>query len=233
MLPDKAVQDRILLWVAILAATLIQISIAASQVTLGLGILLLLVFRQKLQFPRLWIPLAALFFWTALADVVSPDPWLGRAQIKKFFVFFLLPLIYSTFLTQFSKVFYLMAAWCAAATASALLAIFQFVRHLHESYISYVGKRITGFESHWMTFGGLQLMVLLLLLAHWFFSSRRLARLGVCRHSDYWRRDFPRRHAQHLARCHSGDSVSCLALETQNDSRDSGDRNHKFSGGAA
>ncbi len=176
MLPDKAVRDRILLWIAVLAACLIQISIAASQITLGLGIVLLLVFRRKWQFPRIWVPLAALFLWTALADVVSPDPWLGRAQIKKFFVFLLIPLVYSVFLTQFEKIYYLIAAWCAAASASALLAIFQFVRHAHESYMAYVGKRITGFESHWMTFGGLQLSVLLLVLAQWFFSNRRMPR---------------------------------------------------------
>jgi hypothetical protein len=88
MLARPEVQDRILLGVAILAASLIQISIAASQIFLGLGIVLLLVFRQKLPFPRIWIPLAFFFFWTALADVLSPDPWGGRAQLKKFFVFF-------------------------------------------------------------------------------------------------------------------------------------------------
>ncbi len=163
-----------MLAVAIGAAGFIQISIAASQVLLGLGILLLLIFRQKLSFPRIWLPLACLFLWTALADVVSPDPWLGRAQIKKFFVFLFIPLIFGVFVEQFPKVFYLMVAWVAGATASALLAIFQFVRSAHASYISYVGRRITGFESHWMTFGGLQLSVLLLLLAQWFFSSRRM-----------------------------------------------------------
>ena len=174
MLPRKEVQDRILLAVAIAAAGFIQISIAASQLLLGLGILLLLIFRQKLNFPRIWIPLVCLFLWTALADVVSPDPWLGRAQIKKFFVFLFIPLIYGVFAEQFPKVFYLIVAWAAGATASALLAIFQYLRSAQASYISYVGKRITGFESHWMTFGGLQLSVLLILLAQLFFSNRRL-----------------------------------------------------------
>lgn len=174
MLPGKEVQNRVLLAFAIGAAAFIQISIAVSQILLGIGVLLLLVFRQKLPFPRIWIPLAGLFFWTALADVVSPDPWLGRAQIKKFFVFLFIPLIYAVFAEQFKKVYYLMLAWTAAATASGLLAIFQFVRSAHASYISYVGKRITGFESHWMTFGALQLSVLLLLLAQLFFSNRRM-----------------------------------------------------------
>ena len=174
MMPRAELQDRILLSVAIAAATLIQVSIAASQILLGLGILLLLVFRRKLSFPRIWVPLVALFIWTALADVLAPDPWLGRAQIKKFFVFLFIPLIYAVFRRQFQNVFYLILAWAVAATASGSLALFQFARSAHVSYISYVGKRITGFESHWMTFGALQLSVLLLLLAQWFFSSRRL-----------------------------------------------------------
>ena len=181
MVPRAEVQDRLLMAVAILAAGLIQISIAASQIFLGLGILLLLVFRRKLPFPRIWSPLAFLFFWTALADVLSPDPWGGRAQIKKFFVFLLIPLIYGVFERQFSKVYWLMIAWTFAASASGAWALVQFglkYRHAEHAgqnfYFTYVGSRITGFESHWMTFGALQLYVLCLLLAQWFFSSKRM-----------------------------------------------------------
>ena len=163
-----------MLVVAIAAAGLIQVSIAASQIFLGIGIVLQLIFRQTLPFPRIWIPLACFFFWTVLADVFSPDPWGGRAQIKKFFVFFLIPLLFGVFARQFEKIRYLIIVWTAAAGASAIWAIVQFARHAHEAYIAYVGKRITGFESHWMTFGALQLSVLLLLLAHWFFSSWRM-----------------------------------------------------------
>lgn len=181
MLGTTDTQNRILLVVAIAAAALIHISIAASQILLGLGILLLLLFRQKLEFPRIWIPLAAFFLWTALTDVLSPDPWGGRAQIRKFFVFLFIPLIYGVFAPQFEKVFCLMVAWAAAATGSAIFALAQFVwKYQHEKsapagfYIAYLQRRITGFESHWMTFGALQLSVLSLLLAQWFFSSRRM-----------------------------------------------------------
>jgi putative inorganic carbon (hco3(-)) transporter len=174
-------RNRILLAVAILAAALIHISIAASQIFLGLGVLLLLVFRQKLEFPRIWIPLVAFFLWTALADVVSPDPWGGRAQIRKFFVFLFIPLLYGVFRHQFSKIFCLMVAWTAAATASGMWALVQYVlkyeqiRHSGENfYVAYLRRRITGFESHWLTFGALQLSVLLLLLAQLFFSDRRM-----------------------------------------------------------
>lgn len=168
-------QDRILLLAAITAAALIHVSIAVSQIFLGVGALLLLIFYRKWEFPRIWLPLAALFFWTVLADALSTDPWLGRTQIRKFFVFLFIPLIYSVFIRQFPKVFYLMAAWTAAATASGIWALEQyFVKYRHVGYQSYVGQRITGFESHWMTFGALQLSVLSLLLAQWFFSSRKM-----------------------------------------------------------
>src|ERR1700685_2955911 len=167
MLPRSDVQDRILLAVAVAAAGLIHVSIAASQILLGVGILLLLVFRQKLEFPRIWMPLAAFFLWTALADVLSPDPWGGRAQIKKFFVFLFIPLMYGVFVRQFDNAFYVMVAWTAAATASGIWGLAQFVvDYEHEKsapagfYIAYLQRRITGFESHWMTFGALQLSVL-------------------------------------------------------------------------
>jgi putative inorganic carbon (HCO3(-)) transporter len=177
----KARQDLILLIVAIVAATLIQVSIAASQISLGLGIALLLVFRRKLEFPPIWPQLALFFVITLISVMISPDPWGGRPQIKKFFVFLFIPLIYGVFSTQFDKLYYLMAGWTAAATASGLWGLVQFVtkyQHIKQTgrdfYTAYVERRITGFESHWMTFGALQLSVLALLLAQWCFSSRKM-----------------------------------------------------------
>lgn len=181
MFVAQEMQDRILLTVAIAAAALIHVSIAASQVLLGLGILLLLVFRQGLEFPRIWIPLALFILWTALADVLSPDPWGGRAQIKKLFVFLFIPLIYGVFVRDFGKVFCLMVAWTATATASGFWGLIQFVmKYEHDKfapegfYVAYLRRRITGFESHWMTFGALQLSVFSLLLAQLFFSNRKM-----------------------------------------------------------
>jgi putative inorganic carbon (hco3(-)) transporter len=181
MFPSHENQDRILLAIAIAAAALIQVSIAASQTLLGVGIFLLLVFRQRLEFPRIWIPLVLFFLWTALADVLSPDPWGGRAQIRKFFVFLFIPLIYGVFVRNFGKAFYLMVAWTVTATASGIWGLIQFVtKYEHDKfapegfYVAYLRRRITGFESHWMTFGALQLSVFSLLLAQLFFSNRKM-----------------------------------------------------------
>jgi putative inorganic carbon (hco3(-)) transporter len=181
MFPTHENQDRILLAIAIAAAALIQVSIAASQTLLGLGVFFLLVFRQRLEFPRIWIPLVLFFLWTSLADALSPDPWGGRAQIRKFFVFLFIPLIYGVFVRNFGKVFYLMVAWTVTATASGVWGLIQFVtKYEHDKlapegfYVAYLRRRITGFESHWMTFGALQLSVFSLLLAQLFFSNRKM-----------------------------------------------------------
>ncbi|HEX4748599.1 MAG TPA: O-antigen ligase family protein [Bryobacteraceae bacterium] len=178
---DETAQQRILVVVSVAAAAMIHVSIAVSQILLGVGIALTLVFRRRLNFPRIWIPLLALFLWTVLADALCPDPWTGRAQIKKFFVFLFIPLLYGTFARQFSKAFYVVIGWAVTATASGIWSLVQFVQKYYLAkeqgqnfYVTYTGHRITGFESHWLTFGALQLSVLLLLLAQVFFSSRRM-----------------------------------------------------------
>ena len=176
-------QELALLIIAVLSAALIHVSIAASQSLLGVGIGLMLIFRRPLLFPRIWLPLAIFFALTFISLLLSPDPWGGRPQIRKFYVFLLIPLLYGVFSRHLGKVNYLIAGWAITATASGIWGLVQFyLKYQHSKftgedfYSSYLGARITGFESHWMTFSALQLSVLLLLLAHWFFSDRRLPR---------------------------------------------------------
>lgn len=177
---SRAKQEQILLFVAIAAAVFIHISIAVSQTLLGVGIVLMLVVYKRLPFPRIWIPLLCFLAWTIAADLLCPDPWGGRAQIRKFFDFLFIPLLYGVFVQQFARTRTLLAGWIAAATASGAWGLVQYVmkyeqaRHAGKDfYVAYLERRITGFESHWMTFGALQLSVLSLLLAHFFFSGRR------------------------------------------------------------
>jgi O-antigen ligase len=172
-------REQLILYVATVAAVLIHVSIAASQIFLGIGIALLLISNRKLQFPRVWLPLACLFVWTIAADALDGHPWEGRPQIRKFFVFLFLPLMFY-FVRKFGEVRLVIAGWILAATLSGVWGLVQFVwkyRAAHQSgkdfYIMYLERRITGFESHWMTFGALQLSVLSLLIAHAFFSNRK------------------------------------------------------------
>jgi O-antigen ligase len=181
MLTAAQKQERILLVTTLLAVSFIHVSIAVSQVLLGIGIGITLAYRRKLEFPRIWIPLAVFFGLTLLSLLLSPDPRHGWPQIRKFFVFLLIPLVYGVFTRSFSRVYYLVIGWAIAATASGVWGLVQFFLKYHHAdvtgedfYTAYVGSRITGFESHWMTFGALQLGVLLFLLAQLFFSDRLL-----------------------------------------------------------
>ena len=103
----------------------------------------------------------------------------GMPQIRKFYVFFILLVVYSTF-RELAEVRAIVLLWAGIATLSAARSLFQFWRvyqqsqELHQSfYETYVGARITGFMSHWMTFGGEEMIVILLLAAFLFFSVER------------------------------------------------------------
>jgi O-antigen ligase len=69
-------------------------------------------------------------------------------------------------------------AWAIVASLSATRSLFQFAQKYREAkaagtnfYQYYVGERITGFMSHWMTFGGEEMIVLLMLMAFLFFAT--------------------------------------------------------------
>jgi O-antigen ligase len=88
----------------------------------------------------------------------------------------MLLVVYSTF-RGLAEIRAIVLLWSGVATLSALRSLFQFLRVYQQSeglgrsfYEFYLGARITGFMSHWMTFGGEEMIVLLLLVSYLFFS---------------------------------------------------------------
>jgi putative inorganic carbon (HCO3(-)) transporter len=168
--------DRILFWLAFGAAASILFSIAVSQILLGIGVLALLISRRRLRFPPISLPLALFFTATVIADLLSGDPLRGASQIRKFFVFGIVLVMFNTF-QSIAQIRHLVLAWAGIATLSAAFALSQFVRRfndaiqLHAVVYDYVlDGRITGFASHWMTYGGEQMIVLQMLLALLLFA---------------------------------------------------------------
>jgi putative inorganic carbon (HCO3(-)) transporter len=168
--------DSILYWLSFGAAASILFSIAVSQILLGIGILALLISRRRLRFPPIVLPLALFFAATVIADLLSGDALRGVPQIRKFFVFGIVLVIFNTF-QRISQVRNLVLVWAGIATLSAGLALSQFARRFHDAiqlhaavYDYVLDGRITGFASHWMTYGGEQMIVLLLLLALLLFA---------------------------------------------------------------
>src|SRR5262249_3965829 len=112
------------------------------------------------------------------AVLASGDPQRGTPQLRKFFIFAILLVIPSVFRT-IRQVRNLIIGWVAVAMGSALMGLAQFLHRRHDAlfqnadnYGFYVAGRITGFASHWMTFGGEEMMVLLMLVSTLLLSDQ-------------------------------------------------------------
>jgi O-antigen ligase len=168
-LAGSGMLDRTAFWCALGSAWAAVFSIAVSQILLGAALAALLASRRRWAWPACPVPLAIFLALTVVAWLVHGDLAAGFPQIKKLYVWLLLPLL-TTVLTNLSQARLLAAAWAAAGLATALRGFWQFAGKWHaggaaaDAYRGYVGARITGFNSHWMTYSG-QLMVVLLAAA--------------------------------------------------------------------
>ncbi len=158
-------------WCALGAGAAAAVSIAASQILLGAALAAMLLARVEWRAPKHWPWLAVFASLSLLALAFSDQPAAGLPQIRKFYVWLMLVAICSTFRSP-DHPRWLTAAWLAGGTASALRGIWQFGAKYQRAaeqgknfYLSYVGDRITGFNSHWMTFSGQMMIVLLAGLA--------------------------------------------------------------------
>jgi O-antigen ligase len=157
----------------------ILFSIAASQILLGLALAALLLSSERIRLPPIKLPLALFFTGTVISWLASGHIHDGTPQIRKFFVFTVLLVVYSSF-RKIAEIRAIALIWAGVTTLSAVRSLFQFAQKYQESqelhrnfYEFYIGQRITGFMSHWMTFGGEEMIVLLFLLALLFFSIER------------------------------------------------------------
>lgn len=152
-------------------------SIAASHIFLGAAIAVLLIKRTKPEVPAYWLPLALFLGWTVISLLVSAEPARGLPQIKKFYVF-LIVFVLASVLKRASDARWLALAIGGAAGISAIWAVLQYVVRANGVddagfYRLYVADRISGFMSHWMTFGGQMMIAFVLLLAFVFFAGEK------------------------------------------------------------
>ena len=172
----QQVLSRAAFWLTGGAAVAILFSIAACQILLALALAALLLSGTKLRLPPIRLPLVLFMAGTFFSLLVSSDPVAGRPAIRKFFVFVTLLVVYSTF-RELVQVRRLILCWAGAGAIVAARGLVQFGEKYREArfagqsfYEYYVGERISGFMSHWMTFGGELMLVLLPVTAFLFFS---------------------------------------------------------------
>jgi O-antigen ligase len=179
MNPPESFMSRAALWLTFGATASIVLSIAVFNILMGLALAALLFSGEKLRLPRIKLPLGIFMGLTLLAWVCSPDPWGdGYPQIKKFWVFCILLLVFSTMRTL-ANIRWLFLAWVGLASISALRGFVQFaekIQHAHQLgadyYTFYSNERITGFSSHWNTFSAQEMFALVMLGALLLFGSK-------------------------------------------------------------
>ncbi len=161
------------------SAVAVLFSIAVCHTLLALSLAVLLLSGEKLRMPPIKLPLALFVALTLLSVALSADPAAGRPQIRKFFVFLILPVMVSL-VRHVEDAARLVLVWAGVSMVSAAKSLFQFYNKLEDSrvmgfnfYQHYIADRTTGFMSHWMTFGGQMMIVFLLLAAFLFFSPWR------------------------------------------------------------
>jgi O-antigen ligase len=168
-------------YLAFASAATVLFPIAVSQILLALALIGLLISGAKLRLPPIVWPLGGFLAWTFVSLAVSPDPAGGLPQVRKMFVFSML-LVVTSLVRDPELIRKLSLVWFAGGTIVAGRGLVQFGIKWSDArsrgvdfYQSYVGDRMTGFMSHWMTFGGLEMIVLLLAVAYLFFAEKRKA----------------------------------------------------------
>lgn len=169
---------KVSLVLALAASASILLSIAVSQILLALALGALLLSGLPLRWPRIAIPLGLFLVWTLLSLAFSPDPAAGLPQVRKMVVFLMLLIVYSN-LRTLQEAKWLVWFWVAIGSVTAGRGLYQFAMDLvsaraqhREFYNFYIGDRIRGFMSHWMTFSGQELFILLLAAAWLLFAPR-------------------------------------------------------------
>src|ERR1035438_7763082 len=179
MNPSPSFMSRAALWLTFAAAASIVLSIAAFNILMALALAALLFSGEPLRLPPIQLPLAIFLLLTVAAWIFSPDPWMdGFPQIRKFWIFCILLLVFST-LRSLLVLRWLFLAWAGLASIAALRGFVQFftkVEQAHQAgidlYQYYVSERITGFTSHWNTYAAEERFAFLVLAAMLFFGLR-------------------------------------------------------------
>lgn len=172
-------------WLTFGSAVSIMFSIAVSQILLGLALAALLFSGDKLRLPRIRLALGLFLLGTLLSLAFSGDPWAGLPQVRKFFVFCELLVVFSA-LRDMAVIRWLFLTWAGIGGITAIRGFIQFagkVQQAHQLGVSfynyYVGERITGFTSHWNTYSAEEMFALIMLGAFLFFGAGVRKRLWV------------------------------------------------------
>ena len=120
--------------------------------------------HQKDRIPpgiKIILPLLVFVAWTLVAVSASPDVLQSLKIVKKFYLFTLIPIV-PLVLRGEDRLNWVYKAIFAVAAISSLRGLVQFAADPHRDLL----HRISGFMSQWMTYSGLLMLALVLLMAY-------------------------------------------------------------------
>ena len=172
-LPAQLPHDRVeLAGIATLMGivALMQFSIAAAQILLGLALLcwlgLHLARGERLAAPAFFWPLAAYAAATLVSAGFSVDPAVSVVDCKQLVLFLLVPLVYD--FARGEGADNLLTIIITVGAASAFIGIVQYGVLNYDN----LGRRTQGTLSHWMTYSGTLMLVICASVARLLFGTR-------------------------------------------------------------
>jgi O-antigen ligase len=165
----------------VMAASAVLVSIAGAETLLAMACLAWIIVRPRpFVWPSYIVPMCAFMATTTLALVMSPQPDLGMAAVRKF-VLFTMGLLAANLVTTPSRAKLSFQVLLGVAGITSTYALLQFAA----AYIHFLSTqtladdpmvlaRMKGLMGHWMTFSGEQLLLwcaavpaMLVLKKHW------------------------------------------------------------------
>jgi O-antigen ligase len=152
-------------------AAALQLSIAAAQIllalTLALWVVWLVARRERIETPRIVVPLAAYAAATLISAAFSRDPRASFIDCKQLSLFLLVPMLYR--FARGSRAGMVLQVIISVGAASAAFGIVQYGVLEYDN----LGRRPQGALGHYMTYSGLLVLVTCAAAARVLYSRDR------------------------------------------------------------
>src|SRR5579863_4203548 len=178
--------SRAAVWLTFGSAVSITLSIATSEILLGLAIAALLLSGDPMRLPRIKWAFALFMLVTLISMAFSGEAAHAIPQIRKFYLYIVVPLTVFSCLREAKWIRWLFLTWGGFGILEALRGFVQFANKVHDAraagqslYDFYVSSRITGFTSHWNTYAAEEMFALIMLGAFLFFAPEASKRMWL------------------------------------------------------
>ena len=178
--------SRAALWLTFGAAISIVLSIAVFHILMGAALAALLLSGDRMRLPRIKWAFAVFMLGTVISMALSGEAAHAIPQIRKFYLYIVVPLTVFSCLRESRWIRWLFLTWAGFGSLEAIRGFLQFAAKVREAHAAgqsfydyYVSSRITGFTSHWNTYAAEEMFALVMLAAFLFFAPGAVRRIWI------------------------------------------------------